>query len=90
MKARMKAIVSGYVQGVGYRFFCHHYAIKLGLVGYAKNLWDGKVEVVVEGDKDKILEYLDLLKKGPISSEVKDVQATLEEYKGEFNNFGIY
>jgi acylphosphatase len=88
-KARIKALISGLVQGVGYRFFVQRNAYKLGISGYAKNLWDGKVEVVAEGDKDKILQLIDLLKKGPSLADVKEVKVFWEEYKGDFKNFSI-
>lgn len=88
-KARVKAVVSGLVQGIGYRFFAQMNAYRLGLFGYAKNLWDGKVEVVVEGEKDKILLLIDILKKGPTLADVKDVEVIWEKYKGEFKEFYI-
>lgn len=86
-KARIRAYVYGLVQGVGYRFFCQRYARVLNLTGYARNLFDGGVEVVAEGDKDKILQFIDLLKKGPTFSDVKKVDAEWCEYKGEFSGF---
>ncbi|PIU65862.1 MAG: acylphosphatase [Armatimonadetes bacterium CG07_land_8_20_14_0_80_40_9] len=88
-KARIEAKVSGLVQGVGYRFFVQREAYSLNLSGYAKNLWDGKVEVIVEGDKDKLLKFLEALKKGPWLSQVKDIKAVWREYKGEFKGFGV-
>jgi acylphosphatase len=50
-QARLTAWVHGRVQGVGYRYWARSRALELGLVGWAKNLADGRVEVVVEGDR---------------------------------------
>lgn len=88
-KARLYCLISGLVQGVGYRFFCQRYAYRLNLTGYAKNLWDGKVEVVAEGDRDKLLQFLDHLKQGPSFAEVKKVEPYFQEFKGEFDDFTV-
>ena len=54
MTTRAVAVVSGHVQGVGYRWFVRGMAAKAGLAGSARNLPDGRVEVVVEGDDDAV------------------------------------
>src|SRR2546422_7507960 len=51
MKVAKKYVVSGRVQGVGYRFFAERVAQELGMGGYVKNLWDGRVEVYAIGDE---------------------------------------
>jgi len=51
---RMVAVVSGHVQGVGYRWFVRELASAAGLAGSARNLPDGRVEVVAEGDDDAV------------------------------------
>lgn len=61
-QARLTAWVHGHVQGVGYRYWARSRALELGLAGWATNLDDGRVEVVVEGDRDactKLLQALD-------------------------------
>ena len=58
-------IVSGIVQGVGFRYFIYRKAVELGLRGYVKNLFDGNVEIVVEGEKDKIQILIEHAKIGP-------------------------
>ncbi|MBL8016512.1 MAG: acylphosphatase, partial [Ignavibacteria bacterium] len=45
----VKIVVSGRVQGVGFRYFIARYASELGLTGYAKNLFTGEVEIIAEG-----------------------------------------
>jgi len=54
MTARVVAVVSGHVQGVGYRWFVRELASAAGLAGSARNLPDGRVEVVVEGPEDDV------------------------------------
>ena len=54
MTTRAVAVVSGHVQGVGYRYFVHGLATAAGLVGSATNLADGRVEVVLEGPDDAV------------------------------------
>ena len=54
MTRRVTAVVSGYVQGVGYRYFVHGLAAEHGLAGSARNLPDGRVEVVLEGEDDAV------------------------------------
>ena len=54
MTTRVVAVVSGHVQGVGYRYFVHGLARDAGLAGSARNLFDGRVEVVLEGSEDDV------------------------------------
>ena len=51
-RARMRAIIHGRVQGIFFRDFSRTHAMRLGLLGYVRNLWDRTVEVVVEGDRE--------------------------------------
>ncbi|MDP3765030.1 MAG: acylphosphatase [Nanoarchaeota archaeon] len=81
-------IVSGRVQGVFFRDNTRRKAIELGLKGYAKNLPDGNVEVVAEGDEDKIKELVDYIKKGPGIASVTSVQLKHKEPEN-FKNFDI-
>lgn len=89
MKARVHAYVSGRVQGVFFRDFARAEADYLGLTGWVKNLWDGRVEVVAEGEKEDLEKLLGKLKQGPPGARVKDVQAIWENYSGEFQEFRI-
>ncbi len=86
---RAKIIVSGLVQGVGFRYFVYRKAVELELVGYVKNLFNGDVEIVVEGSRDKINVLIDHAKVGPRSAFVKDIKVTWEPETGEFNDFRI-
>jgi acylphosphatase len=61
---RMTAWVSGRVQGVGFRWWVRANALELGLVGFAENLTDGRVKVVVEGSQDRCRDLLARLEDG--------------------------
>ncbi len=81
-------IVSGRVQGVFFRDNTRRKATELGLKGYTKNLPDGNVEVVAEGNEDKINELIEFIKKGPGIASVTDVQIKHKEPEN-FKNFEI-
>jgi acylphosphatase len=67
-------LVSGQVQGVGFRWFVARHARSLGLVGYARNLPDGRVEVVVSGPDDSLPALEQLLRAGPANAQVDRVE----------------
>ncbi len=89
MNSRAHIFVQGYVQGVFFRDHTRRWASSLGLTGWVRNLFDGRVEVLVEGDREKILSLIARLEEGPHFSKVEDVQVNWEEYKGEFDDFKI-
>ena len=89
MKARAHMWISGKVQGVFYRDNARRWASSMGLSGWVRNLLDGCVEVLVEGEKDSIENLERKLKKGPPLSRVEDVRTEWEDYKGEFLDFRI-
>lgn len=89
MKARFQAFISGRVQGVAFRFFAQHVANMLGVTGWVRNLHDGRVEVVAEGEREALEHFLSELKKGPRLARVEEVDITWEEYQGEFVDFSI-
>ena len=87
--ARIEALISGRVQGVGFRSYAVRYANAFGLSGWVKNLYDGRVEVVAEGEKAKILHYIRLLEEGSTWSRVDNVFVDWQEYKGDLVSFSI-
>ncbi len=60
-----------------------------GVEGFVRNLDDGRVEVVLEGEKEKLAKIVEWAKKGPFFAKVTDIEIIKEEYKGEFKNFNI-
>ena len=67
--------VTGRVQGVGFRYFVQKEATRLGLTGYAKNLADGRVEVLAAGPLPDLEELEGLLRRGPLWSDVRHLEA---------------
>lgn len=88
-KARAHIFVSGRVQGVFFRENTKNKAKSFGITGWIRNLPDGRVEAVLEEEKDQIEELIKWIKKGPIIARVDDVDVAWEEYQGEFKDFEI-
>lgn len=89
MKSRAHILVSGIVQGVYFRDYTRSQAGVLGLTGWVRNLPDGRVEAMAEGERGDIEHLIERLWTGPPSSRIDDVQVTWEEYSGSFRNFQI-
>ncbi|MEO8448068.1 MAG: acylphosphatase [bacterium] len=90
MEARVKIIVKGLVQGVGYRYFCSKMAQEFNINGYAKNLADGSVEIEAVGSKSMMNEFISALKRGPVNSNVKLISVEDLPYEEKFTGFRIY
>ena len=75
-------LVSGLVQGVGFRWFVARHARSLGLGGYARNLPDGRVEVVVSGPDEALPALERLLRAGPANAQVDRVERSPESVAG--------
>lgn len=88
-KARVHIFVSGRVQGVFFRENTRKKTKELGITGWVRNLADGRLEAVFEGEKDKVEELVNWAKKGPMFAKVNGLESIPEEYQGEFNNFEI-
>ena len=88
-RARLRAVVRGYVQGVGYRDFASRQAARFRLSGYVRNSSDGSVEVEAEGVRRDLDEFLGALRRGPSMAEVRDVEAAWDAYQGEFKGWDL-
>jgi acylphosphatase len=71
---RVRVIVRGYVQGVGFRANCARRAEALGVTGWVRNLWDGSVEALFEGDAAAVDRLIDWCRAGPSRSDVTGVE----------------
>jgi acylphosphatase len=81
-KQARRYVVSGIVQGVGFRYFTQNAAERLHLSGYTKNLPDGRVEVYAIGTPDQLAKLRVALERGPLGasvSEVKEEQAAVDQ-----------
>ncbi len=84
----LKVFIYGIVQDVSFRAFIKEHADNLGVYGYVKNLDDGRVEAVFEGYDNEVNKILELCKKGPSGSRVKDMEIEKMPKQG-FNDFKI-
>ena len=81
--------ITGRVQGVFYRDSARKTAHKLNLTGYAKNMPDGHVEALVQGDKLQIHEFIKWCSQGPPSAKVKNIETKWQETSKEYTNFEV-
>ncbi len=88
-KVRANLIISGKVQGVFFRSTMEQVASEFGITGWAKNRTDGKVEAVLEGNKENVDKVIEWSHHGPPGAVVKNVEVNWEEYTGEFKTFSI-
>jgi acylphosphatase len=86
---RIRAIVSGRVQGVSYRASTAHEARRLGLVGWVKNKSDGSVELEAEGPDDAIAALLTWCKGGPPAAKVTGVDVSELPAGGGYRDFAV-
>jgi acylphosphatase len=84
---RLKAVIRGEVQGVGFRWAVQRQAGELGLTGYAENLPDGSVRVEAEGAPDRLDQLESFLHKGPHWAEVESLDSQRVPATGEFRGF---
>jgi len=89
MNVRARIFVSGRVQGVFFRDHTQRWAVSLSLKGWVRNLPDGRVECVVEGDKEQIETLIARVKEGPPMANVTDAEVSWEDFQGEFNDFRV-
>jgi acylphosphatase len=78
--------VSGAVQGVGFRFFAERVAARLGVAGYVKNLFDGRVEIYAIGNAAQLDALKDELRRGPRMATVDHVTEADEEVLSAYSN----
>lgn len=88
-KVAAHIIISGVVQGVGFRYFVYRKAGEYNLKGYVRNLYNEDVEIEVEGDKGMILDFIKDLKIGPRSAHVTGVNIEWKEFENSFPDFQI-
>jgi acylphosphatase len=89
MRKRVHVFYSGHVQGVGFRFTAEEAAHQLGVVGWVKNLRDGRVEVVAEGEEKTLEQLLSEIRRGPMRNFIKDTEVSWSAPTDAFNEFEI-
>ena len=86
---RVHALVRGVVQGVGFRYFVLRAARGAALTGFVRNLRDGSVEIVAEGPREALEQFIRVIGEGPGRGLVRDVQLAWTESTGEFESFEV-
>ena len=89
VKARAHVYVSGRVQGVFFRTETQDEAERKGLTGWVRNLSDGRVEAVFEGEEDRVTQLVEFCRRGPPGARVTKVEVVWEDYTGEFGGFRV-
>ncbi|MEM2226011.1 MAG: acylphosphatase [Candidatus Bathyarchaeia archaeon] len=86
---RAHVFVSGLVQGVFFRHETAKRAIRLGVKGWVRNLPDGRVEAIFEGERESVEKLLEFCRHGPPGAIVEDLEVRWEDYRGEFKDFRV-
>lgn len=89
MKMRAHLIISGKVQGVFFRFRTAERVRRIGVAGWIRNLPDGRVEAVFEGEEETVEAMIDFCKIGPPGALVKGIEIQQEAYTGEYKGFTV-
>ena len=89
MAKQVHCVVRGRVQGVFFRASAQREAKRLGLTGWVRNLSDGSVEIVAEGEDERVRELLQWAQHGPSAARVDRVDTRWRSYTGEFAEFRI-
>lgn len=88
-KARVHVYISGHVQGVFFRDHTRRQALANGVAGWVRNLWDGRVEAVFEGDEEAVQRMIAWCWQGPPNAYVTDVEVHDEPTGGDLRGFSI-
>jgi len=86
---RAHVFIEGRVQGVGFRHYTKINAEEVGVLGWVKNLPDGRVEAVFEGPVDHLREMIDRMEQGPGASRVDDIDVEIDEAEGNLSSFEV-
>ncbi len=87
--SRSHVLVSGRVQGVNFRWYTQRKAQELGLTGWVRNLWDGRVEAVFEGPDEAVRKMVSWCRAGSPLAQVDNIQAEYGAPAGDFSGFHI-
>ena len=89
LQAALHLVVSGVVQGVGFRYFAARLAHRYHLTGYVRNLPQGTVEIEAEGDRGLLGDFLKEITIGPRAGHVSDVDVQWKPYSAAYTSFRI-
>jgi acylphosphatase len=86
---RAHVFISGWVQGIFFRQNTKQKAESHGVTGWVRNLPDGRVEALFEGEEEDVKALVDFCRKGPRGAVITNVDVTFERFAGEFRNFKV-
>jgi acylphosphatase len=86
---KIKLTIRGMVQGVGFRYYCYKQAVSLNINGYARNLYNGDVEIEAEGNVNELNEFVKQVEIGPKFSRVNSVILIKSAFEGKYKEFSI-
>jgi acylphosphatase len=89
MRVAWRFVISGRVQGVGFRYYTHDVALREGVTGWVRNLPDGRVEAMVEGEAESVTRVERALRTGPGGARVEQVYVDEQEPSGIYRSFSI-
>jgi len=89
MMRSLHCLVSGRVQGVGYRAFVFEQALELGLTGWTRNLPSGQVEAMAQGAEENLEEFVRRLRRGPLWARVDAVETSEGPFDGSCKDFQV-
>jgi len=89
MERTAHVLISGRVQGIGFRFFVSSVARRRGLKGYVRNLDDGRVEILLQGDEEVIKETLEIIKSGHPLAKINKIEVNWKNKGENFEDFQI-
>jgi acylphosphatase len=82
-------LVSGRVQGVGFRWFAEREALKRNVTGYVRNLTDGRVEIWAQAEDERLGDFCEAIRRGPPASRVDEVAMKAVPADGSFSTFRV-
>lgn len=89
MKKAVKIVLSGTVQGVFFRNFIKDSADSLKIKGFTRNLEDGNVEIIAEGNQEEVEKFVEICRQGPKYAKIKNTKVEEKNYSGEYPDFKI-
>ena len=89
MRVARRFVVSGRVQGVGFRYFTQDVARREGVTGWVRNLPDGRVEARVEGEAEAVTRVERAIRAGPRGARVEAVSVDIEDVSGAYQTFSV-
>lgn len=89
MVVARRFVISGRVQGVGFRYYTQECALREGVTGWVRNLPDGRVEAHVEGESESVTRIERALRSGPRGARVQTMTVDVEDVSGAYDSFSV-